>query len=153
MQYSIELPGFEGQDIKVDQIKFFKAPKIYVDGEQAPKGSKWLSQGLTQNDGTSVDVRMVNNFVDPIPSVMIGNEKYHPTEPLTWGQYLWAGWPVAMVFIGGLVGALFGVAAGMANGRIMRSETMSSTMKWLSTGGISLVAVILSVAVAFAIAG
>ncbi|MEM8857541.1 MAG: hypothetical protein AAGD96_04430 [Chloroflexota bacterium] len=152
MQYSIELPGFEGQDIKVDRINFFKAPKIYVDGELAPKGSKWLTIGLKNNNGDDVDARMVNNFVDPIPSVMIGNEKYHPTEPLTWGQYIWAGWPVAMIFVGGLIGALFGVGAGMINGRIMRSETMSSTMKWLSTGGISLVAVVISFAIAFAIA-
>lgn len=151
MQYSLKIPGFEGQDLKVDGTGFFKAPKIYVNGEQAPKGSKWFSQGLTKNDGTEVDVRIVNNFVDPIPAVMIGNEKYHPTEPMSWGQYIWAGWPVFMVFVGGLIGALFGVGAGMINGRIMRKDDLSDVVKYGITGGISLVAVVLTFAIAVAI--
>ncbi|MFK7801865.1 MAG: hypothetical protein AB8G95_09555 [Anaerolineae bacterium] len=152
MKYQIEIPGFEGQDIRVDGTGFFKAPKIYVNGEQAPKGSRWLTMGLTKNDGTVVDARMVNNFVDPIPTLMVDNEKYHPTEPLSWGQYIWAGWPVFLVFIGGLVGALLGVGAGMINGRIMRNEGMSNMVKYAVTGVVSLVAVIIAVAVAFVIA-
>ena len=96
---------------------------------------------------------MVNNFVDPIPTVMIGTEKFHPTEPMSWGQYIWAGWPVIMVFVGGLVGALFGVGAGMINGRIMRNDGMSDIIKYAVTGGISIVAVILTFAVAVAVSG
>lgn len=152
MQYSIEIPGFEGQDIKVDGTGFFKAPKIYVNGEVAPKGSRWLTMGLTKNDGTVVDARMVNNFVDPIPTVMVGNEKYHPTEPMSWGQYIWAGWPVFLVFIGGLIGALLGVGAGMINGRIMRKEDMSNALKYGITGGISFAALIIAVAISVAVA-
>ena len=152
MQYSIEIPGFEGQDLKVDGTGFFKAPKIYVNGEMTPKGSRWLTMGLTKNDGTVVDARMVNNFVDPIPTVMVGNEKYHPTEPLSWGQYIWAGWPVFLVAIGGLVGALLGVGAGMINGRIMRNDNMRTMVKYGVTGGVSMVAVIIAVAIAIAVA-
>lgn len=151
MDYAVELPGFEGKEVKVDRIGFFKAPKIYVDGEEAAKGSKWLSKGITNNSGETVDVRMVNNFVDPIPSVMIGNDKYHPTTPMTWGQYLWAGWPIVLVFAGGLIGAVFGAIAGMVNGRILRREDMSDVVKYAVTGGISVVAAGLYLAVIFAI--
>lgn len=151
MDYVIELPGFEGQDIKVDKISFFKAPKIYVDGQEAPKGSRWLSKGLTNNSGETVDVRMVNNFVDPIPTVMVGNEKYHPTTPMSWGQYLWAGWPIFLIFAGGLIGAVFGALAGMVNGRILRRDDMSDIVKYAVTGGISVVAVALYLIIAVAI--
>ncbi len=151
MDYAIELPGFEGQDIKVGKNNFIKAPKIFVNGEEAPKGSKWLSKGLTNNAGETVDVRMFNNFVDPIPSVMIGNEKYHPTTPFTWGQLIWAGWPIILLAVGGLLGAVFGVSAGMANGRIMRNDEMSNTVKYLATGGISLVAAVAYFVIALAI--
>ena len=151
MDYAVELPGFEGQDIKVDRIGFFRTPKIYVDGEEAPKGSKWLSKSLTNNDGDPVDVRMMNNFVDPIPSVMIGNDKYHPTTPMSWGQYLWAGWPIVLVFAGGLVGAIVGAIAGMVNGRILRREDMRTVMKYGVTGAISVVAAASYLAIVFAI--
>ncbi len=83
---------------------------------------------------------------------MVGNEKYHPTEPLSWGQYIWAGWPIFLVFVGGLVGALLGVGAGMINGRILRKEDMSNAVKYGITGVVSLVAVIIAVAISLMLA-
>ena len=151
MDYAIEIPGFEGQDIKVDRVGFFKAAKIYVDGQEAPKGSRWLTKGLTNNSGETVDVRMVNNFVDPIPTVMVGNDKYHPTTPLSWGQYIWAGWPIFLIFAGGLIGAVFGVIAGMVNGRILRNDDMTDMVKYGVTGAISVAAVVLYLIIAVAI--
>lgn len=151
MQHSLNIPGFEGQDIKVDRNSFFKAARIYVNGIQPPKGSKWFSYGLTQNDGTVVDARVVYNLVDPIPTVEIGGDKFHPTEPLSWGQCIWAGWPVLIMFLGGFLGVLFGMGAGRINGRIMRKEDMNSIVKYVLTGFISLVAV--SIPIMIAIAG
>ncbi|MFT5194842.1 MAG: hypothetical protein ACI85U_001852, partial [Candidatus Promineifilaceae bacterium] len=139
MKYPIEIPGFEGQDLRVESGGFFRAPKISVNGEAPPKGPKWGSLSLTRNDGTQAVVRMVNNFVDPIPGVTVDGEKYHPTEPLSWFQFIWGGWPVILLFVGGFVGAIFGLIPGMVNGRIFRSE-MNDALKYAVTGGICFVA-------------
>lgn len=136
MKHRVELPGFESQEVLLEQAGFFKGAKIYQNGEVAQKGSKWGSLGLTRDDGTEVDARMINNFVDPIPSIMVDGEKYHPTEPLSWLQYIWAGWPVVLIFIGGFLGALVGIIVGLVNGRIFRME-LSTPLKYIITGVIS----------------
>ena len=136
MKYRVEIPGFESQEVLVEQAGFFKGAKVYLNGQQAEKGSKWGSLGLTRDDGTQVDARMVNNMVDPIPSIMVDGEKYHPTEPLSWLQYIWAGWPVILLFVGGFLGALVGIIAGLINGRIFRME-LSTPLKYIITGVIA----------------
>ncbi len=142
MEYPVNLPGFEGRQLMVKTAGFFSGPALMIDGQPAPKGAKPGQVVLRRSDGTEVTAQLRTvNFVDPLPQLLIDNKPVVLAEPLKWYQWLWAGWPFALVFIGGLLGGLAGGIATMINGRIFRQE-LNAFAKYLLTGVISVAAVI-----------
>ena len=61
--------------------------------------------------------------------------------PLLWYQHLWIGWPVLLVFGGGLIGGACGGAAWGINQKIFKA-TENPLMKYALTGLVSVAAVI-----------
>ena len=141
MGYPVKLPGFEGQEIVVEPAGFFSGPKLLVNGQPAPKGQGRGEMLIRRNDGKDVHVAFRNNFLD-VPALMVDGKPLDLVEPLKWYEWLWNGLPIVMVFMGGALGALFGVLAVTFNVKIFRSS-QNPRMKDLLTGAIGAGAFIL----------
>ena len=141
MDYQIDgISGFESRKVVIRLPGMFSGPKLLVDDEVV-KGN-WGKYTLRRNDGKEVAARVVNNIIDPVPQLVIDGQTYAPMPPLPWFQLVWAGWPILLVFIGGVLGALFGALAAYANTRIFRSS-MQPVMKYMVTAAISCTAILI----------
>jgi hypothetical protein len=141
MDYQINgIPGFESRKVVVRSAGMFSGPKLLVDDEVL-KGS-WGKYTLRRNDGKQAMTRMINNIIDPVPQLVVDGKIYAPIPPLPWYQLGWAGWPIIMVFVAGLIGALLGALAAYVNTRIFRSN-MHMILKYVVTGVISCTAVLM----------
>ncbi len=147
MQYNIEAEGFEGRQLFIEAAGMFAGPKFMLDGSPAQKGNKRGEFSLTRNDGREVVAKFGFNFLDLVPPIIIDGEKINLLEPLKWYQWIWAGWPILLLFAGGALGAVVGVIATNFNVRMFRSGK-TAVVQYLAVAGISGVAVALYAMVA-----
>lgn len=141
MDYQIDgISGFESRKVVVRSPGIFSGPKLLIDDEIV-KGS-WGKYTLRRNDSKEVAARLVSNFIDPVPQLVVDGQTYAPLPPLPWYQLVWAGWSILLVFIGGFPGALFGVVAAYFNTRIFRSN-LKPVMKYMLTAVISCAAILI----------
>ncbi|MBI4334258.1 MAG: hypothetical protein HY673_23625 [Chloroflexi bacterium] len=118
MDIPVRLDGFEGRSI-VLRTGFFSNPGLVVDGVIAkPEKGRYV---LTNSKGEQVEVRVKTNWVDPVPKLDVAGRIVTLARPLKWYEWVWIGLPVLMVFAGGALGALLGLAATYCNVRVMRS--------------------------------
>ncbi|MBV6396227.1 MAG: hypothetical protein HFACDABA_01821 [Anaerolineales bacterium] len=120
MRYPVTLPGFEGQEIVVEPPGFFSGPKLLVNGRPAPKGRGRGELIIRRNDGKDMACAFRHNFLD-VPSLMVDGKPLDLVEPLKWYEWVWNGWPVFLVIIGGAFGAVIGLLAVTFNLRLFRS--------------------------------
>src|SRR5512140_2898150 len=107
MDYQIDgISGFESRKVVVRSPGIFSGPKLLIDDEIV-KGS-WGKYTLRRSDSKEIAARVVNNFIDPVPQLIVDGRLYTPIPPLPWIQLVWAGAPLLLLFIGGLLGAVFG---------------------------------------------
>jgi len=142
MDYKVEAEGFESQQIAVASAGMFSAAKILQNGQPAPKGKKRGEFLLTRDDGGEVVAKFGANFLDQVPPIVIDGKKINLVQPLKWYQWVWAGWPILLVFAGGALGAVLGVIATSINVRLFRSE-MTAVIQYILVAVISGAAVIL----------
>jgi len=143
MDYRINgIPGFESREIVLRPAGFFSGAQLFVDGEEM-KGS-WGKYTLRRNDGTEVKARLQSILIDPVPQLLVDGQRYQAVRPLEWYELFWAGWPIALMFVGGAIGAVCGVLAAYANSRIFRSDLQPVT-KYLATATVSIAFVFLFV--------
>lgn len=141
MDYQIDgVSGFESRKVVVRSPGIFSGPKLLIDDEVV-KGS-WGKYTLRRNDGKEIAARVVNNFIDPVPQLVVDGQTYAPIPPLPWYQLVWAGAPILLLFIGGFVGALFGAVAAYFNTYIFRSS-LQPVLKYVVTAFISGAAIVL----------
>ena len=141
MNYPVNLPGFEGQNIEA-QIGFWTGPKLLVNGEVAPKGEKRGQMLLQRNDGKQVVATWKPQVIGlDVPQLMIEGESHQLVEPLKWYQLVWGGWPIVLVFAGGMLGAFFGFIGFALNTKVFRSE-MNDALKYIATAAVSALAVV-----------
>ena len=150
MQYNIEAVGFEGRELFLEAAGMFAGPKFMIDGSLAPKGNKRGEFLLTRNDGQEVVAKFGFNFLDTVPPILIDNKKINLIEPLKWYQWVWAGWPILLLFAGGAIGAILGIIATSINVRLFRSQ-IASVGQYLAVAGVSGVAAALYFVVVVAI--
>ena len=139
MDYPINLPGFEGQTIVVKSAGMWKGPQLLVNGQPAPKGAKRGEMMLQANNGSAVVAKWKPQLFD-MPQLSVGAQTIKVIEPLKWYQWVWGGLPVALVFIGGALGALVGILAFGINSSLFRSN-QSPIMKYVLTGLVSVVTI------------
>jgi hypothetical protein len=60
---------------------------------------------------------------------------------LTWYQYIWVGWPIALVAVGGAIGGACGGGAWALNQKVFHA-TKHPLLRYLWTGLISIAAVV-----------
>ena len=136
MGYKANVEGFEGQDLEVN-VSFWTGPKLLVNGQPAPKGSKRGEMLLQRNDGRQVVAIWKQQMMGfDVPQLVVDGKPVKLVEPLQWYQWLWGGWPVVLVFVGGALGAIAGVLAFTINARLFRTE-MNPVLKYVVTAVVS----------------
>jgi hypothetical protein len=141
--YSVEIEGFEGQNIDVRPPSFFAGAKLFVNGEPAPRGPKRGQMILRKNDGTEVIAAWEYNpmWLNP-PILIVGKKMINIIEPLQWYDWMWIGLPLLIILIGGNIGAVVGVLGLHANTKIFYSEA-SIFKKYVSAAGISIASAVI----------
>jgi hypothetical protein len=142
MGYPVNIKGFEGQKIEVD-VSYLAGARLMVNGKQAPKGSNRGDMLLKRNDGRQVTAVWKPQALGfDVPKLVVDGQTIQLVEPLKWYQWLWSGLAVALVAIGGMLGAVIGLIALSFNAGLFRSDR-SPVMKYVITGAVSAAAVIL----------
>ena len=150
MQYKVEAEGFERQQLTVESAGMLSGAKLMINGSPAPKGKKRGEFLLTRDDGQEVVAKFGANFLDQVPPVIVDGKKINLVEPLKWYQWLWAGWPILLLFLGGAIGGVLGAIATTLNVRLFRSE-MTTMAQYLVAAAISVTAVVLYLVIALLI--
>ncbi len=141
MSYHAKIEGLEGQNIEVN-VSFWAAPKLLVNGEPAPKGTKRGEIVLQRNDGKQVTATWKPQFLGlDVPQLVVDGKVITLVEPLRWYQWIWGGWPVMLLLIGGALGAIAGIIAAAINAKVFRTE-LSDVLKYVVTGVVSVLAVV-----------
>ncbi len=141
MGYTVNIEGFEGQNMEV-QVGFWAGPKLFINGEPAPKGKKRGEMALQRNDGKQVTATWKPQFLGlDVPQLSVDGQAINLVEPLKWYQWVWGGWPVLLLFVGGALGAVAGIIGFSINARIFRAE-MNSALKYLVSGAVSALSVL-----------
>lgn len=138
MDLSFEHDDFQGRALAIRTAGLFKSARLLVDQvEVVGKRSKF---SVHDNQGRTRVFKLKMNGLDPVPKVEIDGTTIILARSLAWYEYLWMGLPIVLVFVGGGLGALFGVFAIYASSRIFRSERRTG-IKYALTGAVSLGAV------------
>lgn len=142
MNYALNLVGFEGQAIEVQSAGFLTGPKLLINGQPAAKGPRRGQMALRRTDGREVIATWKPQFMGlDVPQLVVDGSTVHVTSPLPWYVWVWSGLPIALIFVGGAIGALAGVIGFSINTRIFRSS-WSAVAKFGLTGVVSLVTVV-----------
>lgn len=150
MGYTPNIEGFEGQKIEVN-VGFWSGPKLLVNGEPAPKGNKRGEMVLQRNDGKQVSATWKPQVLGlDVPQLLVDGKPVNLVEPLKWYQWIWGGWPVILLFVGGALGAIAGLVGFSINAKVFRTE-MSEALKYVVTGAVSVMAVVAYFVVALVI--
>ena len=122
MPYPLKLKGFEGQALEVQPAGILTGPKLFVNGQPAPKGPRYGLMLLKRNDGREVVAAWRPQlFGLDVPQLLIEGQRVDIVEPLAWYVWVWCGLPVLLVLIGGALGALTGFIAFGLNTKIFRT--------------------------------
>ena len=153
MQYPVQTEGFQAQQLTLETAGLFSGAKLLLNGQPVPKGAKRGEFIVKRDDGTEVTAKFKPIFLDPVPQIIINDSQtVKVVEPLQWYQWSWAGLPLALIFVGGLLGGLIGLISTTLSIRIFRSE-MSSVLQYLAVGGISVLAVAVYLVIAILFTG
>lgn len=140
MGYTVNLEGFEGQNIEA-RNSFWSGAKLIINGNPAPKGAKRGEMLLQRNDGRQVTAKWRPQGLGlDVPQLEVDGKVINLVAPLKWYQWLWSALPIVLVFVGALLGAVTGLVAFYLNGKIFRSQ-MNGALKYVLTGAVSLLAV------------
>jgi hypothetical protein len=140
MRYPITLEGFDGQTIEIQPTSLWSGPKLLVNGQPAAKGAKRGQVILTNNSGQEVVATWQPRFLGlDIPALVVNEKTIEVTKPLPWYAWLWSGLPLALLFVGGVLGVILGIAAFTVNANLFRSPR-STPVKFLLTTLVSLLA-------------
>jgi hypothetical protein len=121
MRFEVVHPEFQRQRLSVFTSDLpLVAPVLLLNGDIV-KPTK--SQYTLLNDvGVPVTVRLKWNMFDPIPVVMVRNERIQLARGLTLFEYVWIALPMMMMLVGGALGGGIGSVAAILNARVMRSD-------------------------------
>ena len=139
MDLPFECDDFQGRDLVIRTAGLFKSARLLIDQvEVVGKRGKFSAH---DNQGRLHEFKLKTNGLDPVPKVEIDGTTIKLARALTWYEYLWMGLPIALVFAGGGLGALFGLVATYTSARIFRSNRRTA-IKYALTGAVSLGAVV-----------
>lgn len=130
MDIPIKHQAFANRGLALRPASLFNGPQLILDGRKV-KGKR-LRFSVRDNSGVPCEIRLRSNYVDPVPRVQIGDQTIELARPLAWYEYVWMSFPIILVFSGGVLGAMFGVAAVYSNARTFRSDHATAAKYVLS---------------------
>jgi Zn-dependent protease len=120
MRIPIQHAAFKSKRLSVETASFLAGPKLQLNGVVLKrKGGRYV---VASDSGQELTIKVVYNFLDPIPKIGIGEEMIELAKPLQWYEYAWIGVPMLLVFVGGALGGFVGAGSTVVNGRIFRSD-------------------------------
>jgi len=144
MRRIVNVQGIAGR-IEVDAPGVFSGSKLFVDGHPAPRGPKRGQYLLLGLDGLQQVAYFKGGFPDPMPILVVGQQRIRLAEPLTWYEWIWAGIPLILILVGGAIGGGLGALAMTLNTQVFRMKapvparylisaviTVSAILIWLS---------------------
>jgi len=150
MVLPFEHDDFQGRNLAISTAGFFKSVCLLENGVKVKGKRKKFT--VNDNQGSPREINLKISFLDPIPKVEVDGRIIQLARSLTWYEYLWMGLPIMLIFVGGGLGALFGIGATYTSVRIFRSKR-KITIKYLLSGAVSISAVaaylVLAVAVQY----
>jgi len=135
MEYPINCPGFDDGALVVRTAGVFSGAKVLLNGV-ALKPKKDIAV-VQDNNGKEVQIRINTHYIDPVPSIQIGDETLDLVRPLTWYEYVWMGLPILLMHAGGSLGGMLGLGAAYINTRIIRGSA-ETKVKYIQSGAVSL---------------
>ncbi len=143
------IEGFEGQDIVI-KSSLLSGTRMYLNDQKVPKGQRWGEMALTRNDGRVVPAMWKQQMLGfDTPQLVVEGKTIQLIEPLKWHEVVFAGLPIILVFLGGLLGAIVGVLAFTASTSIFRSG-INKFSKYALAGLITIFAVLIYLVLATA---
>ena len=115
MKYSIQIPGFEEQNLQIE-VRFPFRPRIWSNKKlQKSNTGKWNELAMRRDDGLTSIVMIKSQFPDPVPQLEMDGEMYKAVEPFKLGERVLALMPVLLIAIGlmDLALALYGLGLGL----------------------------------------
>jgi hypothetical protein len=94
---------------------------------------------VINDKGEEVIARPSFGFLTMAPGMVINGETYSAPTGLKWYETVWSAFPVVLAVLGGLVGAVLGLAAAYSNVAIFRSK-LHPALKYIATGVITVAA-------------
>ena len=96
---------------------------------------------LQHDDGQQVIAKWKPQFLGlDLPQLVVDEKVIPLVEPLQWYQWLWGGWPILLLFIGGALGAIAGMISVTINVKVFRTE-ISDLLKYVVSGLVSVFSV------------
>jgi hypothetical protein len=138
MAKSLQLEGFEGQNIEVVPAGFITPAKLLVDGLPAPKGKNFGENRLVRNDGREVIVKWKPQILD-MPKLVVDGKTIDIVKPLHWYEWAWIALPILLIFTARAFAGFLGLIAYIVNAKIFRSD-MSILSKYALSLLVSLLA-------------
>jgi len=145
MDYSIQHEDFEGRDLCVRLSGLFGSAKLVENGTEVSGSGRQHS--VRGNSGETREIVLESSLIDRLPVVVIDGVSIRLDRALRWYEYLWMGMPLLLVFAGGALGVVMGIAATWTSARIFRSER-SIVMRYALTGLVSLATVLVFLGIA-----
>jgi hypothetical protein len=130
MDIPIKHQGFANRGLALRVAGVFNGPQLILDGRKVRV--KRLLFSVRDNSGVPCEIRLRSNYIDPIPKVQIGDQTLELASPLAWYEYVWMSFPIILVFRGGVLGSMFGIAAVYSNARTFRSDRATAAKYALS---------------------
>src|SRR5271168_1459282 len=88
MRIEVRHPAFKSQHLAVETASsLFGGPKLLLNGEIVKRRKRLYP--VTSDSGAEALVQIKYNWVDPVPTLKIGDETIKLVEPLQWYEYAW----------------------------------------------------------------
>jgi hypothetical protein len=130
VQFRIRYPGFEDRELIIEIGGFWGGPVVLVDGQEVDKtDGRYV---VRDSQGGRIELRLKTVPFDPIPRLEINDKPVELAPPLKWYELVWCCLPIALLFVGGLIGGGVGGGACFLNVLIFRGE-QSLVMKYALT--------------------
>jgi hypothetical protein len=136
---SIQVTGVRGP-VVVKSDPFTGQHTVSADGQPIQRGKNG-KYPLPATDGGTVEAKVSSNFLNPSPTLEVDGNKYSTAPALPLVLQILMLLPLALVFVGGLVGGLIG-AVGVGVNTLVARSGQSAAIKALMMVGVLVLAVL-----------
>ena len=139
MTYHFSLADFPGAAFQLDTSPWTGRSALFKDGvllEQAQEKGKPFLIPVSELDVVRAFPKP--SFPDMVPILEINGAKHRVVAQLPWFEYTLGGLPVLLLFMGGALGGMIGVAGTMSSYLVFRRETLAKPIRYVAVIGIGL---------------